>query len=78
GRQTVAECCRLTRQLLRAFYQRGGQAWLHAGAGLVAPSTPEREFRETCEKLQSVSLHLIPMETDRRGDAGRKAERTCA
>lgn len=64
--------------VLRAFYRRGGQAWLHAGAGLVAPSTPEREFRETCEKLQSVSLHLIPAEPHGRDDAGFEAERTCA
>lgn len=46
--------------VLRALYRRGAQTWLHAGAGLVALSTPEREFRETCEKLHSVSPHLVP------------------
>lgn len=65
--------------VLRAFYRRGGQAWLQAGAGLVALSTPEREFRETCEKLQSVSLHLVPAESASQGARpGFEAERTCA
>jgi yersiniabactin salicyl-AMP ligase len=53
--------------VLRTVYRRGERAWLQAGAGLVALSTPEREFRETCEKLNSVSPHLIaaaPAEED--------------
>ena len=28
--------------VLRAVYQEGSQAWLRAGAGIVADSTPER------------------------------------
>lgn len=65
--------------VLRAFYQRGGRAWLRAGAGLVALSRPDREFRETCEKLQSVSPHLVPANPDPRGgDVSSHAERTCA
>lgn len=65
--------------VLRAFYQRAGRTWLHAGAGLVALSTPEREFRETCEKLQSVSLHLIAADGDADdGQAAFEQERTCA
>ncbi|MFD2235076.1 salicylate synthase [Phaeospirillum tilakii] len=45
--------------VLRTVYRQGDEAWLQAGAGLVALSTPEREFRETCEKLGSVSPHLV-------------------
>ena len=40
--------------VLRSLYQRGGSAWLQAGAGIVGISRPEREFEETCEKLASV------------------------
>lgn len=65
--------------VLRAFYQRGGQTWLHAGAGLVALSTPEREFRETCEKLQSVSLHLVAAScADRDDGVPFEPKRNCA
>ncbi|KRE88747.1 AMP-dependent synthetase [Frateuria sp. Soil773] len=45
--------------VLRSVYQDRGQAWLQAGAGVVAMSTPERELEETCEKLASVSRHLV-------------------
>ena len=58
--------------VLRAFYQRGDEAWLQAGAGLVALSTPEREFRETCEKLGSVSPFLVAAADQ---DAGLEMER---
>lgn len=44
--------------VLRSFFQKNGEAWLHAGAGIVDMSQPERELEETCEKLRSVSLHL--------------------
>jgi salicylate synthetase len=46
--------------VLRAVYQESGMAWLRAGAGIVADSTPDREFEETCEKLTSVAPYLIP------------------
>ncbi|MFJ8811606.1 salicylate synthase [Amycolatopsis thermoflava] len=45
--------------VLRAVYQEGSQAWLRAGAGIVADSTPEREFEETCEKLGSVAPFVV-------------------
>jgi salicylate synthetase len=48
--------------VLRAVYQESGAAWLRAGAGIVADSTPDREFEETCEKLTSVAPYLIPAE----------------
>ncbi|MEU3550312.1 salicylate synthase [Streptomyces longwoodensis] len=46
--------------VLRAVFRRSGRTWLRAGAGIVGESTPEREFEETCEKLRSVSGHLVP------------------
>ncbi|WLW50144.1 salicylate synthase [Streptomyces sp. YU58] len=46
--------------VLRTVFRRGGRTWLRAGAGIVGESTPEREFEETCEKLRSVSRHLVP------------------
>lgn len=52
--------------VLRAIYQRDGNAWLRAGAGVVADSNPEREHEETCEKLSSIAPHLVP---DRTADA---------
>jgi salicylate synthetase len=49
--------------VLRALYERSGHAWLRAGAGIVAASRPSREYEETCEKLGSVALHVIPART---------------
>ncbi|MGN2642075.1 MULTISPECIES: salicylate synthase [Nocardia] len=46
--------------VLRAVYRRGGRTWLQAGAGIVGESRPEREFEETCEKLDSVARFLVP------------------
>ncbi|MFI6688540.1 salicylate synthase [Streptomyces sp. NPDC050485] len=46
--------------VLRAVYQRTGRAWLRAGAGVVAASTPVREHEETCEKLSSVAPFVVP------------------
>jgi anthranilate/para-aminobenzoate synthase component I len=46
--------------VLRALYERDGQTWLRAGAGIVAASRPEREYEETCEKLDSVARYLVP------------------
>ncbi|NUT94955.1 MAG: salicylate synthase [Saccharothrix sp.] len=45
--------------VLRAVYQESDRAWLRAGAGIVADSTPEREFEETCEKLSSVAPFVV-------------------
>lgn len=51
--------------VLRTIFQQPGRTWLRAGAGIVEQSQPDREFEETCEKLRSVALHLVPAE-DRR------------
>jgi salicylate synthetase len=45
---------------LRAAYEHDGKTWLRAGAGIIAASTPRREFEETCEKLTTLSPHLVP------------------
>lgn len=45
---------------LRAAFARDGRTWLRAGAGIVAESSPEREFEETCEKLSSLAPYLVP------------------
>lgn len=44
---------------LRAAYESGGDTWLRAGAGIIAESTPDREFEETCEKLSTLSPYLV-------------------
>lgn len=45
--------------VLRSLFYRGGQHYLHAGAGIVDQSHPARELEETIEKLQSVSRFLV-------------------
>ncbi|HET6734954.1 salicylate synthase [Mycobacterium sp.] len=44
---------------LRSAYERDGQTWLRAGAGIIAASTPDREFEETCEKLTTLAPYLV-------------------
>ncbi len=48
--------------VLRSAYGDGDRYWLRAGAGLVAQSTPEREWEETSEKLSSVAPWLFAAE----------------
>jgi salicylate synthetase len=43
-----------------AAYDSDGQTWLRAGAGIIADSTPDREFEETCEKLTTWAPYLVP------------------
>ncbi len=45
--------------VLRAVYQTVHGAWLRAGAGIIEQSTPEREFEETCEKLESIAPYVV-------------------
>ncbi|MCG8565594.1 MAG: salicylate synthase [Desulfobacterales bacterium] len=45
--------------VLRTFFQNERKSWLQAGAGIVSLSMPDRELEETCEKLSSVSHHLV-------------------
>ncbi|GAY08790.1 salicylate synthase [Pseudonocardia sp. N23] len=55
--------------VLRTVFSQDGRTWLRAGAGIVAPSTPEREFEETNEKLRSISRFLVPAATHQEGPA---------
>ena len=50
--------------VLRSAFRKDGRTWLRAGAGIVLQSTAEREFEETCEKLESVARHLVPRERE--------------
>ncbi|WP_082403663.1 salicylate synthase [Saccharothrix sp. NRRL B-16348] len=45
--------------VLRSLFEQDDRAWLRAGAGIVAQSTPMREFEETCEKLGSVAPYVV-------------------
>jgi salicylate synthetase len=45
---------------LRAIYEAGSRTWLRAGAGIIAASSPAREFEETCEKMECLAPHLVP------------------
>ncbi|WP_264763609.1 salicylate synthase [Frankia gtarii] len=47
--------------VLRTVFSAGGRTWLRAGAGIVAPSTAERELQETNEKLLSIAKFLVPV-----------------
>ncbi|MDB6370944.1 salicylate synthase [Photorhabdus bodei] len=46
--------------VLRSLYQHQGRCWLQAGAGLVRDSKPEREWQETCEKLDCIMKYVRP------------------
>lgn len=45
--------------MLRGIYRENDTTWLQAGAGIIGQSTPDREFEETCEKLDSVARFVI-------------------
>jgi salicylate synthase len=45
--------------VLRTLFEQNGQAWLRAGAGIVAQSLPAREYEETCEKLRSIAPYIV-------------------
>ncbi|MGW7005322.1 salicylate synthase [Streptomyces sp. NPDC054933] len=44
--------------VLRTVFRHDDRVWLRAGAGIMAESTPDREFEETREKLGSVAPHI--------------------
>lgn len=39
---------------IRTMIVKGRTAWLQAGAGIVADSDPEREWKETCSKMEAL------------------------
>ncbi len=44
--------------VIRSLYCREGKAYLQAGAGIVADSSPEEEYQEVLRKIQSVRMAL--------------------
>ena len=49
--------------VLRAVFQKNKKAWTRTGAGIVDISSPARELEETCEKIRSISQHLVQFST---------------
>ncbi|CAL5246962.1 hypothetical protein PASLES2_24925 [Pseudomonas aeruginosa] len=45
--------------VLRSIYQREGESWLQAGAGIVGQSRPARELEETNEKLACILKYVV-------------------
>ncbi len=54
---------------IRTVVFSGGEAWVQAGAGIVADSVPEREYEETCNKARAM-LKAVAMAARMRGAAG--------
>ncbi len=46
-------------RVLRAVHQQDGRTWLRAGTGIHGDSTPERAFRETCDKLADLAPCIV-------------------
>jgi salicylate synthetase len=44
---------------LRTVYEKDSRTWLRAGAGIIAASSPDREFEETCEKMACLAPYLV-------------------
>lgn len=44
---------------LRTVYEADSRTWLRAGAGIIAASSPDREFEETCEKMACLAPYLV-------------------
>ncbi|GAQ09268.1 salicylate synthase [Aspergillus lentulus] len=63
------ECSKLfdATLVLRTVFQDEGRQWLQAGAGVTKYSNPEREFAETCEKLESVAPFVVTQRDSVRG-----------
>jgi para-aminobenzoate synthetase component 1 len=62
---------------IRTAVVRGDTAWFHAGAGIVADSSPEAEFEETLAKARGIlqAVAVISGHPRPRSGAGRPAAR---
>jgi anthranilate/para-aminobenzoate synthase component I len=49
---------------LRSAYESGRQTCLRVRACIIAASTADREFEETCEKLTTLAPYLAVQTTD--------------
>lgn len=45
--------------VLRSVFQDATRQWIQAGAGVILQSNPQRELRETCEKLASIAPFVV-------------------
>ncbi|CAI7588080.1 unnamed protein product [Penicillium glandicola] len=45
--------------VLRSVFQDTTRQWIQAGAGVILQSNPQRELRETCEKLASIAPFVV-------------------
>ncbi|KAJ5086212.1 hypothetical protein N7532_010983 [Penicillium argentinense] len=46
--------------VLRSAFQDTSRQWIQAGAGIILQSNPQRELRETHEKLASIAPFVVP------------------
>lgn len=44
--------------VLRSVFRRDAACWLQVGAGIVSMSTPDREWEESCDKVDSIIQYL--------------------
>ncbi|CAH0025684.1 unnamed protein product [Clonostachys rhizophaga] len=51
--------------VLRSVFQDRNGQWVQAGAGIVEMSKEEREYTETCEKLQSFAPFIVLKSSDK-------------
>jgi salicylate synthetase len=45
--------------VLRTLFQDDDGSWIQAGAGVIGISSAEREYKETCEKFESVTPYIV-------------------
>ena len=48
---------------IRTMIKKGREVYLQAGAGIVADSVPEKEYRECCNKVMALARTLLDEET---------------
>ena len=47
---------------IRTMVKKGNKVYLQAGAGIVADSIPENEYRECCNKVMALAKTLVEEE----------------
>lgn len=49
--------------IIRTFVCKDGRAYMHAGAGIVADSDPDREYAETLKKAEALMKTIVELES---------------